>query len=391
MGKALPYRRALTLALALALALAGEAPADTNWTLRVRAVADFLLKQQTSHGCIPDVPSGLRANENGGMQYALLALAQAQRIAPHSRYRDGLRGGIEWLATTMERRDKTWLGSWRHAYSAKPPYVALPTSPGGEAEDARGSTATCALFAYLVFLQRQVTENENVTLRFRPYVRAALDFMLERNLADNHLFYSGWYRPRTGGRWELYRMQYAADQAAAYLGLRAGQRLLGLRRYGVAADRLARELDKLFDRRARAFGIALDPDGKLLPPADDCQSYLVQGYVAWVFGHGKETCDAVQWLKARRAPDGTFRRKRTDAPHILPAIVFCLGSRRCGLYPAERGQTLRWLRDRALTPQGAVRQVFLPNTPTPSHMAGWLTRACLAADPLPERVHDPGR
>ena len=386
LGPPLPFLLAAAVAGTGHLALAG-----TNWSLRVRAVADHLLSQQTAQGCIPDVPGGLRANQDGSMEYALLAFAQAHRQTPHSRYRDGFRSGLEWLAAVMEKRERPWVGSFRHAYSAKAPHVALPTPPAEGADDARGATASSALFAYLVYQYHHATGETGELLKLRPYVRAALDFILERNRADNHLFYRGWYRLRGSGRWELHRMQHAADQAAAYLGLRAGQRLLAQRRYGVAADRLARELDRLFDKRPRAFAVALDPGGKLIPPADDCESYFVQGYLAWVFGHRKETCDGIRWLEARHAPDGTFRRKRTDVPYVLPAVVFCLGAGRCGLNPSDRDQARRWLRDCALTPKGAVREAYLPNARTPSRLAGWFALAVLGAEPFPSRFGDERR
>ena len=371
---------------ALVAAMAGSAAsADTNWTLRVRAVGDHLLAQQTPLGCIPDVPGGLRANEHCAMEYALLALAQAHRQTGQSKFRKGLRSGIEWLATAMEKRERPWVGSWRHAYSAKAPHVALPTSPSEGVEDARGATAAPALFAYLVWHHRETTGEPNLARSLRPNVRAALDFMLDRNLGDNHLFYTGWYRVRGTARWELHREQRAADQAAAYLGLRAGQRLLAHRRYQVAADRLASEIDRLYDKRLRAFGVALDQGGKLIPPADDCQSYFVQGYLAWVFGHSKETCDGIKWLEARHAPDGTFRRKRTDVPYVLPVLAFCLGAQRLSLYQADRRQAKRWLRQYALTPEGAVREAIMPNARTPSQIAGWLSLAVLDADTFPRR------
>jgi len=389
MGRVLPPLIGL-LAAALAIAgVGGMAQADTNWTMRVRAVGDYLLAQQTAHGCIPDAPGGLRANQDAAMAYALVTFAHAYRVTSADRFRRGLRSGIEWLAATVEKRERPWVGSWRHAYSAKPPYVALPTSPAENVEDGRGGTANAALFAYLVYLYGEVAPDRSFVLKMRPYVRAALDFLLERNLAENHLFYTGWYRIRGTGRWELYRMQVATDQAAAYLGLRAGQRLLAHRRYGVAADRLAREIDVLYHKESRAFAVARDPGGKLIPPADDCESYLTQGYLAWVFGHQRETKDAIQWLQDRHAPDGTFRRKRTDVPYIQPALAFCLGARRLGLYPSDRGQIKRWLRTYALTPQHAIREALVPNPATPSHLTGWFTLAVLDADPLPRRERDP--
>ncbi|MFW6108654.1 MAG: hypothetical protein ACOC8D_02455, partial [bacterium] len=317
MGTApLPLRRTLPLLLAAAVAAAPIlARADTNWTMRVRAVADYLLSQQTPTGCIPDLPDSLRANEDARMEYALLCLVHAYRVMPRSRYEEGLSKGVAWLATVMERREGPWVGSFRQAYAAKPPHVGLPTPPAEGAVDGRGSTAASALFVYLVYQQYLATGDVNEMLGLRPHVRAALDFLLDHNQGKNYLFHTGWYRARPTADWKLYRLQRATDQAAAYLGLRAGHHLLPRRRYDMAADRLAREIDRLYDERRRAFGVALDPGGKLIPPAEDRESYLAQGYLAWVFGPQRETRDGIQWLENRHAPDGTFRRKHTDPPY----------------------------------------------------------------------------
>jgi len=386
MGEAAPAVALLRLALPLSLvaALAPEARADTNWSMRVRTVGDYLLSQQTPHGCIPDVPGGSRANQDSAMQYALVALAHACRVTTRDRFRRGLRSGIEWLAAGMEKRQKPWVGSWRHAYSTRPPYLALPTPPHADYDDGRGSTTTSALFAYLVYLYRHCTGDAPFVLKVRPHVRAALDFTLEHNLGNNDLFHNGWLRSRGTARWQRDPMHDATTQAAAYLGLRAGYRLLGHVRYSRAAERLAKTIDEsFFDPRRGAFGLARDSRGRLVPPDDSCRAYHVQGYLAWVFGIRRETRDAIRWLKARHAPDGTFRRKRTDTPYVLPAAAFCLGSARLGLYASDRQQARRWLRDYALTPKGAVREAATRNSPTPSHLTGWVVAACLGANAFP--------
>ena len=72
-----------TLAAAIALA-ACSAGAEMSWTPHVRAVADFILAQQTPQGCIPDVPGGLRAHEDGSMARSLIAVAYAARVTGRS-------------------------------------------------------------------------------------------------------------------------------------------------------------------------------------------------------------------------------------------------------------------------------------------------------------------
>jgi len=368
----------------LVFILSSAAEAETNWAPRIRGVADFLLSQQTPQGCIPDAPGAIRANQDSGMERSLLALAHAFRTTGHERYRRSLREGIEWLASTMEKKEQPWVGSWYYAYTAKAPYVALPTSPGGSVEDQRGLTSTSALFIYLVALYTEETKDSAVARAQRAHVRAALEFLMERNRGSDHLFYYGWQREKGASVWSLCRMQYAADQADAYLGLRAGYWLLGHSQHLKAAEELADHATRLlFDHKHRAFGHALSPDGKLVPPIEGPDGYLAQGYLAWAFPPSDETRDAIRWLKERQAPDNSIRLKITDPAATLPAAAFCLGAGRLGLYPNDREQSLRWLRDGALTPQGGCRDVIALTATVRNPLAGWFTSAWSAADPCP--------
>jgi len=372
-----------TLCIALAL-LAASARAETNWAPRVRTMADFLLARQTPDGCIPDAPGDVRANCDSSMEYALLALAHAYHATGADRFRRALRDGIEWLANTMEKQERPWVGSWRFAYSAKAPYVPLPTSPGDGLEDARGVSSTSALFVYLVAVYTHLTKDTTLAHKVRPCTRAALEFLLERNRGPNGLFYGGWQREKGVTAWKLDRMQYAASQAEVYLGLRAGGWLLGHSQYRQAADKLARHVPQLlFDRQHRAFGVALDLEGRIVPPSETWEGYFPQGYLAWAFPPTDETRDALRWLRARQAPDNSFRRKKEDPPYILPAAAFCLGARRLGLYSNDCQQAQRWLRDVALTPEGGVRDFAQPGAPVHSRLAGWVAAAWLGAEPLP--------
>jgi len=364
--------------------LSAAARAETNWVPRIRGVADFLMAQQTPQGCVPDAPGGNRANQDSGMERSLLALAHAYRVTGQERYRHSLREGIEWLAAAMEKKEPPFVGSWHCAYSSKAPYVALPTSPGGTIEDQRGLTSTSALFVYLVALYTEETKDTAVARAHRTHVRAALEFLMERNRGPNHLFYYGWQREKGATAWSLCRMQYAADQADAYLGLRAGYWLLGHSLHLKAAEELADHTQRLlFDHKRRAFALALDPEGKQVPPPESPDGYLAQGYLAWAFPPCDETRDALRWLRERQAPDNSFRRKAADPASTLSAAAFCLGAGRLGLYANDREQTLRWLRDGALTPQGGCRDVIAPTATIRNPLAGWFTAAWTAADPCP--------
>jgi len=377
--------RRLTATLPLAIVLAAcPAQARTNWAARIRLVGDHLLAQQTPHGAIPDTPGGGRANKDSTLCYALLALGHAYAVTQRPRFKRGMRDGIEWLAARMERREKGWTGSWRLAYAAKPPYVALPTPPGDGIADARGMSATSALFAYLLALYGELTDDDAFVQKYKPHVRAALDFVLQRNLGSNGLFYSSWHRRRADGPWTLYRMQYVADQADVYLGLRAGYHLHRSARYKNAAERLEREIPKLlYSRHAKAFGVALTPEGKLLPPDEGWLGYFVQGYLAWVFGINDETEHALRWLKDRQAPDGSFRRQKQQTPFALSAAVFCLATEPLADYRISRQRSMRWLRDAALSPQGGIRDFGHPKAPLYSNLAGWVVAAWADATPFP--------
>jgi len=369
----------------LGLALAAPAArGDVPWAPRVREVAEFLLAQQTEKGCIPDAPGGLRANHDGAMAGSLLAVAHAYRLTTRIRYRNGLRDGIRWMAASMETNDRPWAGTWRYAYAAQPPHVALATSPCEGVQDARGISSTSALFVYLLALYTHHSGDQVPSKALRPHAQAALDFLLERNRDKNGLFYRGWHQPKGSDTWQLCRKQVATDQADVYLGLLAGHWLLRFERYKLAADKLAERVPRhLFDKEQRAFGIALDEKHGLVAPGEDAESYFTQGYLAWVFGPTTESESAMKWLHARLAPDGTFRRRKTDTPYILPGAAFCLGASRLGLYDLQVRQTRKWLREIAVTPKGGIREVAQLNSPLRNDLAGPVVAAWLGYHPYP--------
>ena len=380
----MPRRLRIQALLAAALLAAAPARATTNWKLRIRAVGDFLLAQQTRHGAIPDAPGSVRANENSNMEHALLALAYAYRHTGSDRFRRGFRAGIAWLAERMETREKGWVGSWRYAYSAKAPYFALPTSPGEGAADARGLSATSGLFVYLVVLYTELTGDTVPAKKYRTHCRAALEFILDRNLAPNGLVYNGWQRIQGDGDWTQFRRQRAVDQAAVYLGLRAGYYLLQSRRIGLAAQKVERQVFRLlYDTERRVFAPALRARARRIPPGDDWESYFTQGCLAWVFGRSDETRNAVKWLEERHAPDGSIRAKKEQQPFTLAATAFCLATRRLDVESKKRIKTKRWLRDVALTAKGGIRDFAHPRAPVYNNLAGWTVLAWASADPFP--------
>ena len=388
----MPGRCVAALLLALLLALPRESTAS-QWKSRIRTVGDHLLDQQSRDGCIADTPRGVRANEDSHMQYALLALAHAYRITRSDRFRRGLREGIAWLAERMETREKGWVGSWRYAYSARRPYVALPTPPAEGIDDARGLSSTSALFVYLLALYTEVAQDGTPARTYKAHARAALDFILDHNLAKNRLFYNGWHRPKGHNEWAQFRMHYAADQADCYLGLRAGYYILGQRRYNIAATRLRDAVPKLFySKDKRVLGTALDSRGRLVLPKDNWEGYFAQGYLAWSLGPMDETRAALKWLNDRHAPDGSIRTHKSKVPYTLPAALFCLGSYRLNSYHTQRDKTKRWLRDSIFTTTGGIRDFAHRRAPVYSNLAGWVVAAWASAHPFPTvRPPDPNQ
>ena len=379
-----PQSSSIPLLFAFPLLLASAAQADIPWAPHIRRVSDHLVAQQTPHGCIPDAPDALRANTDGAMERALVGLAFGFRFSGSARHRIAVREGAKWLATCMEKKDPKWAGTWRYAYSAKPPYVALPTSPDGKALDARGLSSTCALFPYIVAVYTGVSGDTSLARSTRPHVRAALDFILDHNRSANGLFYRGWYQNKETQAWELCPEQRAIDQADVYLGLRAGQWLLGQDRFGVAADKLIRELPRLlFDKKERALATGLDGKGNPFPPIDDCESYFVQGYLAWVFGAMKETECGMKWLDERLAPDGSFRKKKTDTPYIMPACAYCMGAARLGIYPTQLRLAKTWALGIGVTKEGAVREIADLKSATHNRLACWAILAWVSLMPCP--------
>lgn len=189
---------------------------------------------------------------------ALLAAAYA--ASGERRYLDGLEHGIRWLADREEMADPRWRGSWFYAYSATAPFGPIPTSPGGGVSDVRGVDATSALFAYLVWLHRELSGSPALAAELEPNVRAALEFILARNRSPDGFFASSWQR--RGGRWRLWRYRYAADQGDVHLGLHAGVLLYGDPRYGSAAGLLSDRVERaFFSHRIGRFALGTDPDG----------------------------------------------------------------------------------------------------------------------------------
>lgn len=303
-------------------------------------VAEVLLEVQTVSGAIPDAPGSIRVNEDSNMEYALIGLAAAYEETGDARYVSGLEDGIAWLAAREEMSDPQWRGSWFYVYSKQPPFDPIRTSPGGDVEDVRGVDATSSLFAYLVYLHGRITGTTDLANTYEPEVRAALDFVLARNRAEDGFFYSSWQL--RDGSWRLWKFQYAADQGDVYLGMRAGALMYGDPVYQGAADFLEAEVPgAFFEPRWDRYALGRDRNGGRDPAMEGFNAIFPQGYLPWMFGDSLEARAAVDWLRAHRLRDGSIVVRRGRDYSLSPA-VFAMG--RAGLHKDPPSRSLRWLR-----------------------------------------------
>lgn len=342
----LHVRRAGVVVPALVLCVALSLPAPVGASNEPRStraaaleVADFILDLQTASGAIPDAPGSVRVNEDSNMEYALIGLASAYAETGDPRYLSGLEDGIAWLAAREEMSDPQWRGSWHYVYSSQPPFEPLRTSPGGDVEDVRGVDATSSLFAYLVHLHGRVTGTTDLATTYEPEVRAALDFVLARNRADDGFFHSSWQL--RDGSWRLWRFQYAADQGDVYLGMQAGALMYGDPDYQGSADFLEAEVSgAFFERRRERYALGRDRNGRRDPAMEGFNAIFPQGYLPWVFGDSPKARAALEWLRVHRLRDGSITVRRGRDYSLSPA-VFAMGRAGVGSSPPSR--SLRWL------------------------------------------------
>lgn len=332
-------------------------------------VADFILSLQDINGALRDAPGSGRVNEDSNMEYALMGVAAAYGATRDGRYLTGLERGIEWLAARAEMTDPRWRGSWFYAYSATPPYDPIPTSPGGGVQDVRGVDATSALFVYLLYLHRQVTQTDVLVQRYAAHARAALDFILTYNRSPDGFFYSSWQL--RSGVWSLWRFQYAADQGDVYLGLRAGSLLYDGtdRRYGLAADLLLQNVGRVFfDTTPGRYAVGRETNG-VLTPGSGFDVLFPQGYVPWAFAGGGQNLAAHHWLNAIVQPDGSVRQIASDPAYAISAAILAMSS--ASLSQAKPQSSLDWLVSRTLERDGGVRDSASAGTPKYSNVAGF--------------------
>ena len=319
-----------------------QVPPQEKYDKAALRVADFILSQQNEDGAIADAPDRDVCNEDSNMEYALMGVAAAYWKSGEEKYLRSLEHGIRWLAEREEMVDPEWRGSWRLAYAPKPPYAPKAISPGKGVVDARGVDATSGLFVHLLRLHCVLSRGEALAKRYEANARAALDFVLTRNRAPDGFSFSSWQQKTPGGKWRLWRYQYAADQADVYLGLSAGERLYRDKRFQEAALLIRQGIGaRFFSPSLGRYGLGRDKDDSLDSDFDEFDGIFPQGYVPWVFGKSLENEVAFQWLSGRKQPDGSLSCYSGDPVYSLSVAVYALAAARLGR-PAP-ADSLDWL------------------------------------------------
>lgn len=337
-----------------------------EWAQALR-MADFILSLQNSAGAISDRQGATTVNEDSNMEYALIGLGAAYEASGNERYLRGLEQGICWLAAREEMSDPKWKGSWRFAYSAKPPYSPIPTSPGDGLIDARGVDATSTLFVYLLYLDRRLTHSDQLARTYAANAQAALNFVIEHNLDRDGFSRSSWQQTASGHEWRMYSFKYSADQGDVYLGMEAGARLYRSEQYRKVAEFLKSSTPKLlFSTALGHYGLGLNEKNAF----DPSEYVFAQGYLAWMWGDTPQDRAALEWLRSRVQSDGTIREP--DAKQNFSLSVAMLGMADTALGQPEPTKSFQWLvsapYDRS---SGGVHEISVANSPEFSNVTGF--------------------
>ncbi|MET5012721.1 hypothetical protein AAHH80_36750, partial [Burkholderia pseudomallei] len=78
------------------------------------------------------------------------------------------------------------------------------TSPGAGSADVRGVDATSALVVYLLYLDRQLTGSSALVTQYGAKARAALDFVLAKNINPSGYSGSSWPLPVGSTTWQFW-------------------------------------------------------------------------------------------------------------------------------------------------------------------------------------------
>jgi hypothetical protein len=177
-----------------------------------------------------------------------------------------------------------------------------------------------------------------------PQARAALTFILNRNLAPDGFSNSSWQlvERNKGWQWVLWRFQYAADQADVYLGMHAGWLLYRVSRYERCAAGLKKRVPHTFFLpQLGRYALGRDQGGTLDTGLDGFDGIFPQGYLPWVFGPGKENTGALAWLSSHRLPDGSLSADGGAPRYSLSVAVYALAAH--ALQAPVPTRSLDWL------------------------------------------------
>lgn len=320
---------------------APASPTDQQRAMALQ-IADFLLAQQEVNGAIPDEAGSDTVNTDSNMEYALIGLAAAYNATHDAKYLTGLEKGISWLAAREEMTDPTWKGSWRYAYSYNAPYDPIVTSPGDGIADVRGVDATSALFVYLLYQHRQLSGSTALVDKYSAQARAALDFVLTKNINPSGFSGSSWQRPNGSNTWQFWPYEYAADQGDVYLGMNAGALLFPDNpKYGQKAAFLKANVPSQFYMTNQGrYSVGRDT-GSGLDTELGIDTIFPQGYVPWVFGSNPQSSGSIQWLVSQTRSDGSIHSPSTDPAYALSNVVLLLGAGTLGIQPPST--TLPWI------------------------------------------------
>jgi hypothetical protein len=305
-------------------------------------MADFILADQQSSGAIPDTVGGLGVNQDSTMEYALIGLAAAYSATKNPKYLTGFESGIKWLADREEMTAPMWKGSWFLQYNVNPPFDELPTPQSSTVSDVRGVDATSALFAYLLYLDKKITRSDALAKQYEVNARAALDFVINRNLDVDGFSWSSWQLFTSDNQWHLFQFKYSADQGDVYLGMHAGELLYNDSKYANVATNLRTNVPQAFfsitDGR---YALALDNNNALDTSTNGFIEGFAQGYLSWMWGPIPENQAAMAWLRIKVLPDGSAVTMDGAPAYSLTEAMLGLGD--LGVHHAQPVASFNWL------------------------------------------------
>lgn len=328
--------------------------AAERWPQALR-MADFILSLQNEAGAIRDEAGVDTVNQDSNMEYALIGLAAAYEATREQKYLTGLEKGIRYLAEREDVSDPRWKGSWYYVYSATPRFAHIATPPGEGKTDARGVDATSALFVYLLYLDQRFTGKDELVRKYSEHARAALDYVLRENIAQDGFSWSSYQQSATDGQWYRWAMKYSADQGDVYLGMRAAELLFNDPRYAKAATVLRTYAPaRFFSPDLQRYGLGMDEKGMLYTDDDGNSAAFSQGYLAWMWGDAAQSGHALKWLQSKVLKDGSVVSAEGKPAFSLNVAMIGMAAKRFAA--PEPTRSFEWLVKSAFDERtGAVR------------------------------------